>query len=133
MTYVSFPSMIETMRLSMFHEEDVRAAARRVMTLSREQLGRVVGLAADRQPLAGNNPYVQLFLELYAFAREGGDDAKAATQIDVADSVLGNPLYAGSEGQTEAPLLELVVKGARARRKVMRGQPLTSEERQLLS
>jgi hypothetical protein len=121
------------MRLSLFHDEDVRAAARRVLTLSRERLGRVVGVAADREPLAGDNPYVQLFLALFAFARHGGDDATAATQLGVAESVLGNPLYSSNEGQIEAPLLTLVVLGAHARRKLLRGQALTQEERELLA
>lgn len=121
------------MRISLLHETDVRDAATRVMTLSRDQLGRVTGL---REPgaIAPGNPYVQLFVELFRYARgDTGDDAKVATQLEVAGSVLDNPIYAGAAGQTESPLLRLVIAAARARRKQRAGAPLTAEEAALLS
>jgi hypothetical protein len=130
----SIQSSTETiMRLSMFHELDVREAARRVVTLSREQLGRVVGMKADSAALSKDNPYVTVFVSLFQYARgTGSDDASTATHLEVAQSVLGNPLYAGAEGTTEAPLLQVVVAAAIARRKERRGEKLTEEEAELL-
>ena len=121
------------MRVSLFHEIDVREAARRVMTLSREQLGRVVGIKADAAALGQNNPYVTVFVALYQYAQgRSQDDAAATTHLEVAHSVLGNPLYAGAQGEAEAPLLQVVVAAAMARRKERRGEPLTEDEAELL-
>lgn len=120
------------MRLSLIHEIDVRDAARRVVTLSRDQLNRVVG-HAEAGEVGKDNPYIQVFVELYRYARgESDDDSRTATQLEVAGSVLDNPMYAGAEGQTESPLLRVVLEAVRARRKLRAGNALSAEEAELL-
>jgi hypothetical protein len=121
------------LKISLFHEEDIRSAAQRVVELSREHRDRVVGMQDARVATGYENPYVTLFVELFQYARGlSEDDARAATQLEVARSVLGDPLYAGPEGTTESPLLTFVWHAVQARRKMRRGQPLTPEERSFL-
>ena len=123
----------KAMRLSLIHEEDIRQAAKRVVDLSRAHRDRLVGMQDQRVALAHENPYVTVFVELFRYARGlTVDDSQAATQLDVAQSVLGDPLYAGADGNVEAPLLTLVWHGARVRRKLRRGEALTAEEQEFL-
>lgn len=118
----------------MISEMDVRDAARRVVTLSRGRLEKVVGVSADRSALSRDNPYIEVFAALYRFALEpGGNDATAATQLEVANTVLGNPLYGDDGGAAESPLLILVMAAVSARRKANRGETLTNEEAELLN
>lgn len=119
------------MYLSWIGEEDVAAAALRVVALSRRQLDRVVGIEASYAELDRNNPYVRIFVTLYRYARGLSNDSVAAP-LEVAQSVLTNPLYAGPAGFTEAPVLHLVLQAAQARAKQRRGEPLSEEERELL-
>ena len=117
----------------MFTENDVRETARRVVTLSRGQMSRIAGAAPDHRPLDSRNPYLDLFALLFRFARNPAADAGAIPgQIEVARSILDNPLYAGAEGTAESPLLQAVVQGAEARLRKLRGCTLSPDEEDLL-
>ena len=120
-------------RLSLFHEADVEAAALRVVASSRRQLDRIAGYDSASETLSRQNPYVQSFVSLYRYAR-GLEPYHAgiATRLDVADTVLGNPLYAGPEGEIENPLLLLVVTGVRLRMRKEAGGSLSAEEQSLI-
>lgn len=127
--------MTPPFRLSMLTEVDVRQAAERVIALSRQQLDRVVGYDTARPNSAegDENPYVTLFVWLFRYARgDLSEEASVTRQLDVADAVLANPLYAGPEGAIESPLLVLVASGARARLKLRRGETLSEDEQALL-
>ncbi len=120
------------MKLSLLHELDIREAARRVVILSREQLRKVVGYDEQDAAPSDANPYIEVFVALYHFVRNDRGEAEAAEiHLNVAESVLGSPLYTGAEGEIESPLLQLVIAGARARLKLRRGEVLTPEEKEL--
>lgn len=121
-------------RLSILTETDVQQAAQRIVDLSRRQLDRVVGYDSTHPAFSGSdNPYVTLFIWLFRYARgDTTEEASVSPQLDVANAVLANPLYASAEGATESPLLLLVVSGAKARLKQRRGEALTPHEQALL-
>ncbi len=122
------------MRLSLFSEIDVLEAARRVVSSSRRRHEHLIGLSSDAPQPDGENPYVRVFLELYRFARgEVELRERASVQLDVARTVLGDPLYTGAESEVESPLLLVVASGAVARLKLLEGHSLTPEETELLS